>query len=120
MKVAEAIKLISIQKKALIDNLYTSGPMLKRKAIYYGGPTNSGKTKTALDTFIKSKSGLFCGPLRMLSKEVSQKLNANSIPCSFMSSEERIMKKNASHYVCTNEFACNFHHKMFNTVIIVS
>jgi hypothetical protein len=40
------------------------------------GPTNSGKTYEALQRFKTSKSGVYCGPLRLLAAEVFRRMNA--------------------------------------------
>ena len=40
------------------------------------GPTNSGKTYEALQRFKASKSGVYCGPLRLLAAEVFRRMNA--------------------------------------------
>ena len=104
---------------SLVHHLFTSSNFPKRRVMFYGGPTNSGKTKTAFDIFKNAKSGLFCGPLRMLAKEISLKMNAENMPCSYFSSEEKVLVRNATHYVCTNELASTLHHKCFDTVIIV-
>ena len=50
---------------------------MKRKIIFHAGPTNSGKTHEALERFQSAKSGIYCGPLRLLASEVYQKTNDN-------------------------------------------
>ena len=50
---------------------------MKRKFIFHAGPTNSGKTHKALERFQSAKSGIYCGPLRLLASEVYQKTNDN-------------------------------------------
>ena len=49
--------------------------MVKRKIIYHAGPTNSGKTHSALERFQAAKSGVYCGPLRLLATEVFRRTN---------------------------------------------
>jgi len=39
------------------------------------GPTNSGKTYTAMQALCAARSGVYCGPLRLLAVEVHEKLN---------------------------------------------
>lgn len=46
-----------------------------RKIIFHAGPTNSGKTYHALERFINAKSGVYCGPLKLLVGEVFHKCN---------------------------------------------
>ncbi len=43
------------------------------------GPTNSGKTYSALQRFNMAKSGVYCGPLRLLASEVYQRTNAEGL-----------------------------------------
>ena len=57
---------------------------LKRKIIYHMGPTNSGKTKNALDALIKAKTGIYLAPLRMLAWEVAEKLGDHGVQCNMM------------------------------------
>ena len=51
----------------------------KRKIIYHGGSTNSGKTYTALERLKSAKKGLYLGPLRLLAAEVYERLTADGI-----------------------------------------
>lgn len=48
---------------------------LKRKIIYHAGPTNSGKTHSALARFRAAYTGVYYGPLRLLATEVAKKAN---------------------------------------------
>ena len=56
---------------------YPEARNMKRKIIFHAGPTNSGKTHEALERFQSAKSGIYCGPLRLLASEVYQKTNDN-------------------------------------------
>lgn len=47
-----------------------------RKIIFHAGPTNSGKTYRAMQRFLEAKSGIYCGPLKLLAMEVFQKSNS--------------------------------------------
>ena len=62
-------------------NQFPSARLMKRKIIFHGGPTNSGKTYHALKRLEKSNNGLYCGPLRLLALEIYDKLNKNGIVC---------------------------------------
>lgn len=46
-----------------------------RKIIFHAGPTNSGKTYRAMQRFLEAKSGIYCGPLKLLAMEIFQKSN---------------------------------------------
>lgn len=52
---------------------------MKRKIIYHGGPTNSGKTYHALQRLKAADpekgGGIYLGPLRLLALEVYEQLN---------------------------------------------
>jgi ATP-dependent RNA helicase SUPV3L1/SUV3 len=52
-------------------NWYPEARAMSRKVIFHGGPTNSGKTYHALERFFAAKSGIYCGPLKLLAVEVS-------------------------------------------------
>jgi len=54
---------------------YPESRAVQRKIVYHAGPTNSGKTHHALERFMNAKSGVYCGPLRLLAFQVFQKLN---------------------------------------------
>ena len=68
--------LCKISDLRLPANWYSDARAIQRKIIYHAGPTNSGKTYHALQKFFTAKSGVYCGPLRMLASEVFQKTNA--------------------------------------------
>ena len=57
---------------------------MKRKIIFHAGPTNSGKTHSAIEKFRAASTGVYCGPLRLLATEVFRRTNdAVSILWSF-------------------------------------
>ncbi|CAF3563328.1 unnamed protein product [Rotaria socialis] len=80
---------------------------LRRKIIFHAGPTNSGKTYHALQRFMNSESGIYCGPLKLLASEVFHKTNAAGTKCDLVTGEERRFGdsdgKAASHIACTVE-----------------
>ena len=67
------------------------------------GPTNSGKTHSALERLKKSKKGIYCGPLRLLATEVCDKLNNSGIKCSLFTGQETRIVPGATHVACTVE-----------------
>ncbi|KAG6798484.1 ATP-dependent RNA helicase SUV3, mitochondrial [Apis mellifera caucasica] len=81
----------------------------KRKIIFHVGPTNSGKTYQALQRFISAKSGVYCGPLKLLATEVFNKCNFMGTPCDLITGEEHKYAKDvtcpANHISCTVEMA---------------
>lgn len=57
-------------------NWYPESRAITRKIIFHSGPTNSGKTYHALERFNMAKSGIYCGPLKLLASEVFNKSNS--------------------------------------------
>ncbi|XP_050292923.1 ATP-dependent RNA helicase SUV3 homolog, mitochondrial [Anthonomus grandis grandis] len=88
-------------------NWYPEARAMNRKIIFHAGPTNSGKTYHALERFITAKSGVYCGPLKLLASEVYNKCNLRGTPCDLVTGEERKYADpsgNASaHIACTVE-----------------
>lgn len=54
---------------------YPDARAIQRKIIFHAGPTNSGKTYHAIQRFLSAKSGIYCGPLKLLAHEIFQKSN---------------------------------------------
>lgn len=79
-----------------------------RKIVFHCGPTNSGKTHHAMNRFLNSKNGIYCGPLKLLAVEIFHKANDNKTPCDLVTGEERRFANpdgytKASHVSCTVE-----------------
>lgn len=70
-------------------NWYPDARTIRRKFYYHAGPTNSGKTYNALQALKNSKSGIYCGPLRLLVNEVYFKLNQAGTPCDLATGDDR-------------------------------
>uniref|UniRef100_A0A914V392 ATP-dependent RNA helicase SUV3 homolog, mitochondrial n=1 Tax=Plectus sambesii TaxID=2011161 RepID=A0A914V392_9BILA len=68
---------------------YPEARAIQRKIIFHAGPTNSGKTYKALQRYYEAKSGIYCGPLKLLANEVFHKSNFNNVPCDLVTGEER-------------------------------
>lgn len=56
-------------------NWYPDARVQGRKVYFHAGPTNSGKTYQAMQRFLQAKSGIYCGPLKLLASEVFIKSN---------------------------------------------
>ena len=69
------------------------------------GPTNTGKTHLAIERMLGHDSGLIGLPLRLLAREVYDRIVARIGPArvALITGEERIKPKNPSYYVCTVE-----------------
>ena len=57
---------------------YPEARAIQRKIIFHAGPTNSGKTYHAIQRYLAAKSGVYCGPLKLLAHEIFEKSN-NSV-----------------------------------------
>lgn len=77
----------------------------RRKIIFHGGPTNSGKTYTALERLKGAGKGMYLGPLRLLAAEVYEKLTADGIYCNLYTGQERREIPFATHGAATVEMA---------------
>eukprot|EP00752_Nemacystus_decipiens_P012450 g11031.t1 len=93
---------------------YPLARLRKRRIIYHGGPTNSGKTYQAIERLKKAgahrqpgdgPAGLFCGPLRLLALEVYEQLNSQGVYCNLMTGQEKREVPFATHVSCTIEMA---------------
>ncbi|XP_005185526.2 ATP-dependent RNA helicase SUV3 homolog, mitochondrial [Musca domestica] len=88
-------------------NWYPSARAITRKIVFHAGPTNSGKTYHAMERFLTAKSGVYCGPLKLLATEVFNKANEKGTPCDLVTGEERKFGINedspAAHVACTVE-----------------
>ncbi len=79
--------------------------MEKNKITAVLGPTNTGKTFLAIETMLSFESGMIGFPLRLLAREVYdkiiQKTNPNKV--ALITGEEKIIPANAKYYLCTVE-----------------
>uniref|UniRef100_A0A673FXC5 ATP-dependent RNA helicase SUPV3L1, mitochondrial n=1 Tax=Sinocyclocheilus rhinocerous TaxID=307959 RepID=A0A673FXC5_9TELE len=71
-------------------NWYPEARSIQRKIVFHAGPTNSGKTYHAIQRFLAAKSGVYCGPLKLLAHEIYEKSNDAGVPCDLVTGEERI------------------------------
>lgn len=69
------------------------------------GPTNSGKTKEALNQLCNASNGIYCAPLRLLAWEVSETLANRGVPCNLITGQEKQLHHDATHVSCTIEMA---------------
>ena len=69
------------------------------------GPTNTGKTHYAIERMLGHKTGVIGLPLRLLAREVYDKLVALRGPSvvALITGEERVLPTNAQYWVCTVE-----------------
>jgi ATP-dependent RNA helicase SUPV3L1/SUV3 len=69
------------------------------------GPTNTGKTHFAIERMLAHKSGMIGLPLRLLAREVYDKITRLKSPnqVALITGEEKVVPAGAQYYVCTVE-----------------
>ena len=69
------------------------------------GPTNTGKTYMAIETMLGFESGILGFPLRLLAREVYEKVlkRVNPSKVALITGEEKIIPANAKYFLCTTE-----------------
>jgi ATP-dependent RNA helicase SUPV3L1/SUV3 len=90
----------------------TRARAMRRNFHLHIGPTNSGKTYSALKSLARATSGAYAGPLRLLAHEVWERLNLGTVggldgeskKCNLLTGEERrIVDPDAALLSCTIE-----------------
>ncbi len=79
--------------------------MQKNKITAVLGPTNTGKTHLAIETMLSFESGMIGFPLRLLAREVYDKVikKTNTDKVALITGEEKIIPSNAKYFLCTVE-----------------
>lgn len=84
---------------------YTKARAMSRNFIIHAGPTNSGKTHSAMEKFLSAENGIYLAPLRLLALETAERANEAGVLCSMLTGEERNLISEAHHMSCTVEMA---------------
>jgi ATP-dependent RNA helicase SUPV3L1/SUV3 len=76
-----------------------------KKIIALLGPTNTGKTHVAIEKMLEYESGIFGLPLRLLAREVYEKITKKigAEKVALITGEEKIIPSTAVFYICTVE-----------------
>ena len=79
--------------------------MTKHKITAVLGPTNTGKTHLAIETMLSFESGMIGFPLRLLAREVYDKVikKISVDKVALITGEEKIIPTNAKYFLCTVE-----------------
>jgi ATP-dependent RNA helicase SUPV3L1/SUV3 len=79
--------------------------MTKNKITAVLGPTNTGKTYLAIETMLSFDSGMIGFPLRLLAREVYDKIikKISVDKVALITGEEKIIPPNAKYFLCTVE-----------------
>ena len=99
-----------IWKEALLDyipenyiDLYPLARKLHRKFVLHIGPTNSGKTYSAIERMLQGENGIYLGPLRLLAFEQFEKINNRGVKCNLLTGEEESIVDGAKFQASTIE-----------------
>lgn len=98
-------QLLNVADLTMPHEWFPETRQIQRKIYYHMGPTNSGKTRAAIQRLIESKSGLYCAPLRLLAWEISETLSNFGIPCNLVTGQEKQLQADSKHMSCTIEMA---------------
>lgn len=81
--------------------------MMQRTIHLHVGPTNSGKTYNALKSLENARTGIYCGPLRLLAHEIYTRFTAKGKACALVTGEEQRIPEGVDEYFasCTVEMA---------------
>ena len=103
-------ELIKKQRQELLartirdfKNLFPVAREMRRKLILHIGPTNSGKTYSAMQHLEEADTGYYLAPLRLLALEGYENLKAKGIDVSLITGEEQIIDDEATHISSTIE-----------------
>ena len=99
-----------------LKSLYPLARELNRKLYFFVGPTNSGKTYTAMQELMSADSGTYLAPLRLLALENYEFLKEQKLPASLMTGEEEIFDEEAGH-ICSTIEMLNFNLEVDVSVI---
>ena len=79
--------------------------MIQSRVTAVLGPTNTGKTHYAIERMLSHRSGVIGLPLRLLAREVYDRIVAQRGPAvvALVTGEERIVPPRAAYWVCTVE-----------------
>lgn len=101
---------LETSKRRIVDfryphEWYPETRCLQRTIHIHVGPTNSGKTYKALQALEKCKTGVYCGPLRLLAAEVYQRFVSKGRAVALVTGEEVRIPANTDQYItaCTVE-----------------
>ena len=88
-----------------ISRMRQDAQALGRRFVLHVGPTNSGKTYSALQALKAAGTGVYLGPLRLLALEMFDTLNRDGVKCSLLTGEETVDVWGSTHTASTIELA---------------
>ena len=84
-------------------NLFPLARELRRRLVFYTGPTNSGKTWRAMQALEGADTGYYLAPLRLLALEGYETLCERGVRTSLITGEEQLIDEEATHISSTIE-----------------
>ena len=84
-------------------NLFPLARELRRRLVFYTGPTNSGKTWRAMQALENADTGYYLAPLRLLALEGYESLRERGVSTSLITGEEQLIDEEATHVSSTIE-----------------
>jgi len=90
-----------------LKSLFPVARELNRKLYFYVGPTNSGKTYSAMRELMEADCGVYLAPLRLLALENYEGMIENDIATSLITGEEEKIDEEAGH-ICSTIEMINF------------
>ncbi len=84
-------------------NLFPMARNMRRKLTLHIGPTNSGKTYSAMKRLEQGDTGYYLAPLRLLALEGYENLKTKGIESSLITGEEQLLNDDATHISSTIE-----------------
>ena len=90
-----------------LKETFLTARKMERKLYFFVGPTNSGKTYSAMQELIKADCGIYLAPLRLLALENYETLKQNGINSNLITGEEEILNEDATH-ICSTIEMLNF------------
>lgn len=102
----EVFHIDKIENEVKFSSYEQSFPLarsIQRKFKIFIGPTNSGKTYSALNELAKVKKGAYLGPLRLLAHEGMESLEQRGVIANLITGEERTEVLGATHTSSTIE-----------------
>jgi ATP-dependent RNA helicase SUPV3L1/SUV3 len=82
-------QLVSITDLTMPHEWFPEARKMTRTIHYHMGPTNSGKTRNAINRLLESRNGIYCAPLRLLAWEISETLSNFGVPCNLITGQEK-------------------------------
>lgn len=86
-----------------VPDLYPFARLMDRHFVLHVGPTNSGKTHSAMEALRSSGSGVYLAPLRLLAYEQYERMNSDGFACNMVTGEEQLDVEDARFCASTIE-----------------